>query len=157
MLETHADAIIPSLFDSGDGLLEWRFVTQRFHAEWFYINQCFFSRDGDLLSRMLMIDDFNELESLLQASGKFSWVEDIYIVTPAKINQTGTWAIDLLLEMRVITPDPNLVDRNFIYRVNNSAESYFSIEVDGDWEMLPAQIVYQRASAAPEGTKTMAR
>ena len=63
MFETHAEAIIPSVFYSEEGLLEWSFITQRFHAEWFYIKQAFLTSDGDLASRMLMIDDFCEFKS----------------------------------------------------------------------------------------------
>lgn len=153
MFETHAEAIIPSVFYSEEGLLEWSFITQRFHAEWFYIKQAFFTSDGDLASRMVMIDDFCEFKSLLAASSKFAWVEDVYLVTPGQVNQTGTWAIDLLLEMEEITPSPDFVNRNFIYRVNRDEGEYFSTEVDGIWESLPSQKIYQRTCTAPAPLK----
>lgn len=149
MIETHAEAVISSIFYSEDGFLEWRFAIQRFHAEWFYIRQCFFTEYGDISGRMLIIDDVNELKSLLSTRGGAAWVEDVYLVTPGNVNHTGTWAIDLLLEMKEIAPDPDLVNRNFVYVVNRVGGGYFSTEVDGIWEHKPAKVVYKRNNSAP--------
>ncbi|WP_339441864.1 hypothetical protein [Pseudomonas proteolytica] len=149
MIETHAEAVISSIFYSEEGFLEWRFAIQRFHTEWFYIRQNFVTENGDISGRMLIMDDINELKSLLSTRGGEAWVEDIYLVTPGSVNHTGTWAIDLLLEMKEVVPAPNLVNRNFVYVVNRVGGSYFSTEVDGIWEHKTAKIVYKRNNSAP--------
>lgn len=144
MFETHAKAIAPSIFDYDKGLLELDFVSQRFHAEWFYINQHIRTDDGELSSRMLLIDDINEFKALLSARTEAAWVRDVYLVTPGTINKTGTWAIDLLVEVKEISPSPTLANRNFIYKTNNSTHHYFSTEANGTWENLPFKIIYKR-------------
>lgn len=144
MFETHARAIAPSPFDCDEGLLELAIVRQRFHAEWFYVTQHIRTDEGELSSHMLLIDDINELKALLSDPITSSWIRDIYLVTPAAVNKTGAWMIDLLLEMKEVTPCPTLVNRNFIYKVNNTAGYYFSTRVDGKWEDLPSKILYRR-------------
>ncbi|EPJ2807299.1 hypothetical protein ACTHGN_000286 [Pseudomonas putida] len=144
MFETHAKAIAPSTFDYDKGLLELDFVSQRFHAEWFYITQHIRTDDGELSSRMLLIDDISEFKALLSARTKAAWVKDIYLVTPGTINKTGTWAIDSLLEVKEISPSPMLANRNFIYKIKNTTDHYFSTDVDGTWENLPFKIIYKR-------------
>ncbi|WP_426178745.1 hypothetical protein [Pseudomonas sp. TWRC1-2] len=144
MFETHAKDITPSPFDYDEGLLELAVVRQRFHAEWFYVAQHIRSDEGELSSNMLLIDDINEFKALVSEPTTSSWIRDIYLVTPAAVNKAGVWMIDLLLEMKEVTPSPTLVNRNFIYKVNNAAGYYFSTRVDGNWEGLPSKTLYRR-------------
>lgn len=148
MFETHVKAIAPSKFDYDKGLLELDFVSQRFHAEWFYVNQHMRKDDGELASRMLLIDDVNEFKSLLKARTETTWVKDIFLVTPGPINKTGTWAVDLLIEVREIAPSPKLASRSFIYRTNNTTGVYYSTDPNGIWENLPFKVIYKRKITA---------
>lgn len=147
MFETHEEAIIQSVFCSDPGLLEWRFVTQRFNREWFYIEQHYIEiGTQDVAKRMLLIDDINEFKELIRAKTRDSWVEEVFLVTPKSINGSESWSTDLLLEIREFEPDPELVNRNYIYEVDGPPRLYHSSEVDGCWENLEPLVIYRSAS-----------
>ncbi|HEN8800256.1 TPA: hypothetical protein U8251_002855 [Pseudomonas putida] len=144
MFETHARAITRSPYDYDKGLLALDFVSQRFHAEWFYINQNIRTDLGEISSRMLMIDDPNELKALLISRTRSAWVQDIYLVTPGSVNKTGTWAIDLLLEMKEFATATEHGNKGFAYKIHGNSSQYFSSETGDTWEELPCKIVYLR-------------
>lgn len=148
MFETHAKAITPSPLDSDKGFLELDFVSQRFHAEWFYVSQHIRTNDGETSNRMLLIDDVDEFKSLLIARTQSAWIKEIYLVTPAGINKTGAWAIDLLLEVREMVSRSNSYNKCYIYKVDGTAEYYLSAGVDEKWQELPSRIIYSRKSVA---------
>ena len=50
----------------------------------------------------------------------------------------------LLLEVKEVTPSPILANRNYIYRVNNTTNHYFSADADGTWENLPFKVIYKK-------------
>lgn len=145
MFETHEEALVTSEFYSEEVLLEWRFVTQRFNSEWFYICQHFFQKGSEeVAKRMLLIDDINEFKALIRASNEMSWVEDVFLVTPGTVNGTGSWSIDLLIEIKEVAPDLNFVNRNYIYEVGGQVGRYYSTEIDGVWECLKSTTIYKQ-------------
>lgn len=145
MFETHEEALLTSEFYSEEVLLEWRFVSQRFNSEWFYICQNFVQKGSEEVARrMLLVDDINEFKSLIRASNEMSWVEDVFLVTPGTVNGTGSWSIDLLIELKEVTPDPNFVNRNYIYEVDGQVGRYYSTEIDGVWESSKSTTIYNQ-------------
>ncbi|MEC6744602.1 hypothetical protein [Pseudomonas qingdaonensis] len=144
MFETHARAVRGSPFDSDKGLLALDFVSQRFHAEWFYINQGIELAPGETSSRMLLIDDPHELKALLSSRTTGAWIQEIYLVTPGDVNKTGSWAIDLLIEISEISSGSNVSSSDFIYRTDSRDGKCFSKKTDGIWENLPSKTIYRR-------------
>jgi len=145
MFETHKEAIVTSGFYSEDGLLEWRFVTQRFHSEWFYICQHFVQTGSkEVAKRMLLIDDINEFKLLIGANSKRSWVEEVFLVSPSDVNGSTSWSIEPLIEVKEVTPDPGFSNRNYIYEVGGETGQYYSIERDGVWENLKSATIYKQ-------------
>lgn len=149
MFETHARAVRESPFDSDKGLLALDFVSQRFHAEWFYISQGIKLAPGETSSRMLMIDDPHELKAFLNARTTGAWVEEIYLVTPGSVNKTGSWAINLLLEIREVSSGSDVSSGGFIYRTDSREGKCFSKKTDGIWENLPAKTIYRSELQSP--------
>ncbi|MBL3606640.1 hypothetical protein [Pseudomonas syringae] len=147
MFETHEEAFIQSFFCSDPGLLEWRFVTQRFTSEWFYISQHYIEVDTQCVAkRMLLIDDINEFKALVSTKSVDSWVDEVFLVTPKSINGIRPWSVDLLLEIREYEPDPNFLNRNYIYKVDGSSPYFHSTELDGYWENLEFDVLYRNTT-----------
>ncbi|MGE8050015.1 hypothetical protein ACQKPT_17165 [Pseudomonas monteilii] len=144
MFETHIKAVTPSPFDYDKGLLGLDFVSQRFHAEWFYVDQHIRTTDGTLSNRMLLIDDIAEFKGLLSARTKSAWIQDIYLVTPGAINNLGTWAINLLLEVKEVVLCPKQKHKALVYKVENAAGYYRSELICNKWEHLPSKVIYKR-------------
>lgn len=147
MFETHIKAVTPSPFDYDKGLLGLDFVSQRFHAEWFYVDQHIRTVEGKLSNRMLLIDDITEFKGLLSARTKSAWIRDIYLVTPGAINNLGTWAINLLLEVKEVALCPKQSNKALIYKVENAVGYYCSEFLGSDWECLPSKVIYKRKPA----------
>lgn len=144
MFETHIKAVTPSRIDYDKGLLGLDFVSQRFHAEWFYVDQHIRTSEGNLSNRMLLIDDIAEFKGLLSARTKSAWIQDIYLVTPGAINSLGTWAINLLLEVREVVLCPKQNNKALVYKVENAVGYYCSELIGGKWEHLPSKVIYKR-------------
>lgn len=155
MFETHVEALMESFFCSDPNLLEWRFVTQRFSREWFYIEQHYIEADSqDVAKRMLMIDDINEFKALMRAKTKNTWVQAVFLVTPKSINGSKGWSVDLLLEMREFEPDPEFVNRYYSYEVDGPPQHYYSNELDGHWENLESTMIYKDDSCSLENIQS---
>ncbi|WP_313432249.1 hypothetical protein, partial [Pseudomonas sp.] len=84
---------IPGMF--GDGLMHWHGVSRALATHWYHVNV---KRriDGRFVSSQEMLNDEPKLHELVSAQDDDLQIDDVQVVTPARLNGTATWRMERL-------------------------------------------------------------
>jgi hypothetical protein len=97
MFTTHRHAEIPLAPVFGGPYQLWRFVELEQHRPWFCVTLNIGKGKANWRT-MYLIASEAELEKMLESIPANAKVEDVQVITPARLNGTGTWQMEPLAE-----------------------------------------------------------
>ena len=97
MFTTHRHAEIPLAPVFGGPYQLWRFVELEQHRPWFCVTLNIGKGRANWRT-MYLIASEAELEKMLESIPANAKVEDVQVITPARLNGTGTWQMEPLAE-----------------------------------------------------------
>ncbi|MBF8764250.1 hypothetical protein IR009_03325 [Pseudomonas putida] len=95
MFRTNATDIagVPGMF--GEGLAHWHGVSRALATHWYHVSVKR-RMEGRLVSSEEMLNDEPRLHELVSAQGDDLVIEDVQVITPARLNGTERWLMERL-------------------------------------------------------------
>lgn len=94
----------------------WTAVEQDFQWPWFYV-QIARQDKREVIVSTLLLQQFHDLESVIESQSKRAWVEQVQIVTPAHLNGQARWLMEPLEEVRLV--QDNTGNKGLLFKVEN--------------------------------------
>jgi hypothetical protein len=98
MFTTHRHAEIPLAPVFGEPYQLWRFVELEQHRPWFCVTLNIGKGRANWRTMYLVASEA-ELEQMLEGIAPNAKVEDVQVITPARLNGTGAWQMEQLAEL----------------------------------------------------------
>lgn len=104
MFETHDHArLAPDLvFSSKEGTHRWAYVAQTWNHEWFFITHETIDEEGSRQRQQFMIPIATYLLGFISRDTPDAFISQIQLVSPPWLNESGTWLMEPLGEIRLI-------------------------------------------------------
>jgi|JI7StandDraft_1071085.scaffolds.fasta_scaffold200007_2 hypothetical protein len=102
----HAEILFSPVF--GDQYQMWQFVEHNQHRPWFYVTLREV-KDEISLETMVLIPNEEIFESILVEQSPGIQIASVELVTPARLNGTGSWSMERLAELVRIQGQQNQV------------------------------------------------
>ncbi len=114
MFETHDHALLaPDLFIAPQaGSHRWAYVAQTWSHEWFFVTLESTDEDDNKHCQQLMIPRAHYLLGLASRDTSETRIQQIQLVSPPWLNESGSWLMEPLREIR-------LIGRVFCYLLEN--------------------------------------
>ena len=107
----------------GEDYRVWKYVELTLPHIWFYVT-IVEKVQNIAVKSILMIDSVALLDDLLSASPSERYVENIHLVTPGRLNESGDWRMERLFRIEHLSDEDSVAH---LYRVKNN-----TTYVDGD-------------------------
>lgn len=112
MFKTHESMGVPLMKIFSSKHSYWTMIERDAKTSWFYVTMRF-RVEGILVNRIFMPDTVQLLLQLLEGDSEELFVQEIQIVTPAKVNQRGRWLMEPLSKVELALGGDD--DEIFIY------------------------------------------
>ncbi|WP_435634850.1 hypothetical protein ACSC9U_26580 [Pseudomonas solani] len=114
MFTTHRHAEIPLAPVLGGPYQLWRFVELEQLRPWYCVTLNI-GRGGANWRTMYLVASEAELEQMLESIAACARVEDVQVITPARLNGTGAWQMEQLAELvRIFDTDEKVLGYDLI-------------------------------------------
>ncbi|MCG8910328.1 hypothetical protein [Pseudomonas sp. DP-17] len=100
MFKTHESMSVPIMTTFSHEHSYWAMVERDSKTPWFYVTLRF-RRDGHFVSRIYMPDTVHLLLQLVDGDTESLFVDELQIVTPAKVNKRGKWLMEPLAKVEL--------------------------------------------------------
>ncbi|MCW4153682.1 hypothetical protein OM427_29675 [Halomonas sp. 18H] len=103
---------------SGDRF--WNRVELSTDDLWYYVTTNH-SHHEEKKRRYYLLTDVKELAELIRETSDFFWIECVMLVTPPRINGTGSWQIYRLKELTAVADRADIISTGYICIIENGA------------------------------------
>lgn len=142
MLVTYAQAEVPlGLMAGKSGIRHWRYAELSFASIWLYVS-IGYVRSGLQRQCTLLMPELREFEQLLNDLDDALWIDDVMVVSPGHVNDSGAWMMERLgaLEEAV---DKKTGEFVYIYVLENGRR-YPESELIQSHKLRDQRVLYQR-------------
>lgn len=127
----------------------WRWVELSTDDVWFYVSTAY-SRAAGKASRYYLLTKPSDLVSLLDETDEEFWVERVVVSVPPHINGTRRWQFHELKELIAVSSDTDIIDVDYVFKVDGNLVFGPSGAVDGDNTTRRQVLFSERRDAYPD-------
>lgn len=142
MLVTYAQAEVPlGLMAGKPEIRHWRYAELSFSSIWLYVS-IGYVRSGLQSQCTLFFPELREFEQLINDCGDALWIDDVMVVSPGDVNESGAWMMERLgtLEEAV-----NEHTGEFVYfYVLENGKRYTEAEMTQNAKLKVERVIYLR-------------
>jgi len=128
----------------GDESYLWSHVSLRIHVPWFYVIFSMIYEDGSKKSDILFVSNIRDLVSMNNEA--FIQIEQIYLVSPAHLNNTEKWMMEPIREI-MVGLEPKHDQLAHVYIVENGNRYLDSALGSQEKELRDVKTVYENECA----------
>lgn len=96
----------------------WSGVELSHDDVWFYVSTSY-ARVGDRGCRFYLFTKPSDLVDLIGETGEQFWIERVMAVTPPRMNGTGSWRMQQLMELIAVSDNTDLLTIDYVYKLEN--------------------------------------
>ncbi|MDD1141007.1 hypothetical protein M5G22_25890 [Pseudomonas sp. TNT2022 ID233] len=142
MLVTYAQAEVPlGLMAGKSEIRHWRYAELSFASIWLYVS-IGYVRSGLQRQCTLLMPELREFEQLLNDCGDALWIDDVMVVSPGDVNDSGAWMMERLVALEEAV-DKQTGEFVYIYVLDNGRRYTESELIQSD-ELQDQRVLYQR-------------
>lgn len=142
MLVTYSHAEVPlGLMAGKPEIRHWRYAELSFNSIWLYVSIGYVRLETHRQCTLLM-PELREFEQLLNDCSDALWIDDVMVVSPGDVNDSGAWMMERLYALEEAV-DVHTAEFVYIYVLENG-KRYIETELSQNAKLEVQRTIYQR-------------